>query len=336
MSTAMFGPYRLDGLLGRGGMGEVYRAYDTVRQRTVALKLLAESLAGNEEFTARFRREARIAARLSDPHLVPIHDFGEIDGRLYIDMQLVTGEDLGSVIARDGALDPATAVSIVEQVAGALDTAHEDGLVHRDVKPSNIMLAAPRPGRPVFAYLGDFGIARAVTVHTGSALTASQATPGTLHYMSPERFAGRDIDHRADVYALACVLYEALVGVRPFRAEEPAALVSAHLYGDPPRPSERRGELAAFDAVIAHGMAKDPRARPATAGALAASARAALSGQATAAPTWPRTAVAAPAPPTPPGHHPAGYGPGAHPPTAFGGFPGPHDPPAGLAPPPAW
>jgi serine/threonine-protein kinase len=158
----MFGPYRLDGLLGRGGMGEVHQAFDTRRDRAVAVKLLLESLSADQDFRARFTREAAITAKLRDPHVIPIHDYGEIDGRLFLEMRLVDGADLGAVLARDGSLEPGRAVGIIEQVGSALDAAHEDGLIHRDVKPSNVLLTASRPGRADFCYLVDFGIARSV------------------------------------------------------------------------------------------------------------------------------------------------------------------------------
>lgn len=273
MAEETFGPYRLQAVVGRGGMGEVYRAFDTGHGRVVALKLLPRHLSEDPEFRARFRREAQIAATLRDPHVIPIHGYGEIDGRLFLDMRLVDGEDLGAVVARGGPLPPARAVSIVEQVASALDAAHADGLVHRDVKPSNILLAG---GRGDFAYLVDFGIARPAAGGTGSSLTGTGATVGTLDYMAPERFAGGPVDRRVDVYSLACLLYEALTGRRPYPVTEVAALLHAHLHLAAPAPSACRPGLAAFDPVVARGMAKDPAQRYPSAGALAAAAAQAL------------------------------------------------------------
>ena len=273
MAEETFGPYRLQAVVGRGGMGEVYRAFDTGHGRVVALKLLPRHLSEDPEFRARFRREAQIAATLRDPHVIPIHGYGEIDGRLFLDMRLVDGEDLGAVVARGGPLPPARAVSIVEQVASALDAAHADGLVHRDVKPSNILLAGSRGD---FAYLVDFGIARPAAGGTGSSLTGTGATVGTLDYMAPERFAGGPVDRRVDVYSLACLLYEVLTGRRPYPVTEVAALLHAHLHLAAPAPSGHRPELAAFDPVVARGMAKDPAQRYPSAGALAAAAAQAL------------------------------------------------------------
>jgi hypothetical protein len=265
----MFGPYRLDGLLGRGGMGEVHRAYDTRRGRAVALKLLLESFSADPGFRDRFQREAAITAKLRDPHVIPIHDYGEIDGRLYLDMRLVDGTDLATVLARDGALPAARAVGIVEQVAAALAAAHANDLVHRDVKPSNVLVSDSD-----FCYLADFGIARAAT---GTRMTATGMTVGTFEYMAPERFLHLTTDHRVDVYSLACMLYECLTRQRPFPGDELAFLFNSHLNVPPPKPSERVPDLPAeLDVVIARGMAKDPGDRYPITTELAAAARAAL------------------------------------------------------------
>ncbi|MCE6997112.1 protein kinase [Saccharothrix sp. S26] len=304
-----FGPYRVGELLGRGGMGEVHRAFDTAHDRVVALKRLSAVHNDDEDFRARFRRESRIAARLREPHVIPIHAFGEIDGRLYLDMRLVEGRDLSAVIA-DGPLDPARAVRIIAQVAGALDAAHADGLVHRDVKPSNILVTPDD-----FVYLVDFGIAHSVRP-TGTHLTASGAVIGTLDYLAPERFGDGPVDGRADVYALACVLHACLTGKRPFETDSPAALLWAHLQQPPPAASTTNPTVPpALDDVIRHGMAKSPTDRYPTAGTLATAAA-----QALAIPPHPA------APLTPPA--------GTSPPTA-----GPPTPPAGAwratAPPPA-
>ena len=273
----MLGPYRLDALLGRGGMGEVYRAYDTEHHRRVALKVLPAALSRDPHYRGRFRREAKLASGLTDPHVVPIHRYGEIDGQLFLDMRLVEGDDLEAVLRQEGRLAPDAAVRLVEQVASALDDAHREGLVHRDVKPSNVFLTRPgSPEAPRFAYLGDFGIARTISGTASAVLTATGTTVGTPDYMAPERFAGDAVDGRADVYALACLLHECLTGERPFVRDGLAALMHAHMFAPPPRPSAHQGVPAAFDAVVARGMAKDPAQRPATAGELAAQARAVL------------------------------------------------------------
>ncbi|MFI9011181.1 serine/threonine-protein kinase [Actinosynnema sp. NPDC053489] len=280
-----FGPYRVGELVGRGGMGEVHRAYDTAHDRVVALKRLSAGHAEDEDFRARFRRESRIAARLREPHVIPIHAFGEIDGRLYLDMRLVEGRDLAEVLA-DGPLDPARAVRVVAQVAGALDAAHADGLVHRDVKPSNVLVTPDD-----FVYLVDFGIARSV-VPAGTDLTASGAVIGTLDYLAPERIGDGPVDGRSDVYALACVLHACVTGRRPFETDSAAALLWAHLQQPPPAASATNPAVPrALDEVIRQGMAKDPAHRFPTAGALAAAAARAVD----APPPTP-----APRPPTPP------------------------------------
>lgn len=272
-----FGVYRLDALIGRGGMGEVYRAYDTSKDRTVALKLLNVELAQDATYQERFRRESHAAARLQEPHVIPIHDWGEIDGLLYIDMRLVQGYDLRAVLRDGGAMDPARAVSIVEQVASALDAAHADGLIHRDIKPENIILADGD-----FAYLVDFGIA-----HNGddSQLTVAGQAIGSYRYMAPERFDNEIVTPAADVYSLTCVLHECLTGSTPHKADTISSAVKAHLLDPAPQPSRvRPGVPGGFDQVIAQGLAKTPEHRYATAGQLALAARAALEGTNVAAP----------------------------------------------------
>jgi serine/threonine protein kinase len=267
---AMVGPYRLEGLLGRGGMGEVYQAFDTRRGRFVALKILPPEIAHDANFRARFRRESDNAARLQDPHVIPIHDFGEIDGRLYIDMRLVDGAGLDQLIAA-GPLDARRAVALIAQIAEALTDAHSHGVLHRDIKPSNILVT-----RSDFVYLVDFGIARALDDDL-TALTRSGATVGTLAYMAPERFDGGPPDARSDIYSLTCTLAECLTGRHPFDATSLPSLMKAHLTAEPPRPSlERRDIPPALDEVIARGMAKDPTTRYPTARDLAAAAQYAL------------------------------------------------------------
>ena len=256
-------------------MGEVHRAYDTRRERYVALKRLLRELAADDQYRARFQRESAMAAKLNDPHIVPIHDYGEIDGQLFIDMRLVDGGDLAGLIAQ-GPMSAARAVDVIGQVADALDAAHAQALVHRDVKPSNVLLVGGEQAERGVAYLTDFGIARALD---GPTVSRTALGMGSAGYMAPERFTGDDWDERVDVYALACVLVECLLGHRPFRAESLPSVMHAHLVREPPRPTQERPDLpAALDDVVAHGMAKDPAARYPTAGALADAARAALDG----------------------------------------------------------
>ncbi|WP_222268750.1 serine/threonine-protein kinase [Modestobacter marinus] len=282
MDPQTFGPYRLEALIGHGGMGEVYRAYDTVRERTVALKRLRPEFVADERYRARFLRECHGAAGLTEAHVIPIHDFGEIDGRLYLDMRLIEGQDLGELLATLGPLPPHAAVDVVEQVAAALDAAHRAGLVHRDVKPSNVLLGGDAPAR--HCYLADFGLTGKVG-HGSVSLTATGTTVGTLDYIAPERLTGRPSDHRVDVYSLACLLHEALTGHPPFEADELPAMIHSHLNLQPPPASALvAGVPATLDAVIARGMAKDPDARYGSAGELAAAARAAISGPVAASP----------------------------------------------------
>ncbi|RZT25157.1 serine/threonine protein kinase [Mycobacterium sp. BK558] len=268
MEGTPFGRYRLIEVLGRGGMGEVWRAHDTETDRVVALKVLPEQWAADEVYLQRFRREAHAAARLNEPHVVPIHHYGEIDGRLYVDMRLIDGNDLQTLL-HGGPLVPARAVAIVEQIAMALDAAHQAGLVHRDVKPSNILIA-----RYDFAYLIDFGVARA-SQDTG--LTNSAHLVGTLPYMAPERFRNGVSDARSDVYSLACVLAQCLTATTPFTGHSVEEQMMGHLTAPPPLPSQVDPYIpVAFDAVVAKGMAKNPDERYQSAWELALAARAAL------------------------------------------------------------
>lgn len=263
-----FGPYRLRRLVGRGGMGDVYEAEDTVRDRIVALKLMSETLSRDPVFRARMQREARTAGRLQEPHVVPIHDYGEIDGQLYVDMRLIDGIDVSTMLSRYGPLSPPRAVAIVRQIGSALDAAHAAGVTHRDVKPENILIS-----RDDFAYLVDFGIASATS---DEKLTQLGSTVGTFKYMAPERFSDAQVTYRADIYALTCVLYECLTGSPPYRGDQ-ISVMSAHLHQAVPRPSAvRPGIPVAFDNVIARGMAKNPADRFATCGDLSAAAYAAL------------------------------------------------------------
>src|SRR5882757_3527130 len=266
-----FGPYRLRRLLGRGGMGEVYEAYDTVKDRVVALKLMTQDLSADPVFRQRMQREAHTAGRLHEPHIVPIHDYGEIDGQLFIDMRFVQGTDVSTVLHRGGPLPPPRAVAIIRQIASALDAAHRVGVIHRDIKPENILL-----NDEDFAYLVDFGIAAAFTDQ--QQLTKTGAAVGTWNYMAPERFGNEEITYRADIYALACVLYECLTGTTPYQTDSLPALMAAHLTQPIPHPSRHNPAIpTAFDDVIARGMAKNPADRYLTAGDLANGAHQALS-----------------------------------------------------------
>jgi hypothetical protein len=266
-----FGPYRLDELIGRGGMGEVYRAFDTTRDRAVAVKRLPRHLADDRGYAGQFRRESRIAARLREPHIIPIHDFGEIDGTLYIDMRLVEGVNLATLLERDGPLPPERAVSIVLQIASALAAAHAEHLVHRDVKPANTLVTAHD-----FVYLVDFGIARDTTA---TEFGPAGAVVGSTECMAPEQFTDGSADHRADIYALGGLLYTALTAERPFPVSGPAAQMHAHLHTPPPKPSDQVAELpAALDAVVATAMAKNPDDRFQSAREFADALRAAVAG----------------------------------------------------------
>ena len=263
-----FGKYKIVGLLGRGGMGEVYEAYDTSKNRAVALKILRDEFSQDETFRARFLRESHSAAVLQEPHVIPIHDWGEVDGNLFIDMRLVSGQTLDDLLDK-GALAPERAVAIIAQIGAALDAAHGQGLIHRDVKPANIIVTPAD-----FAYLVDFGIAQ---TRADTRLTMAGTQIGSMAYMAPERFNNEAATSAVDVYALACVLYESLTGERPFSSDSIDRVIAAHIAQPPPRPSEvNRRVPASLDEVIARGMAKDPDDRYGSAGAVGRAAQRAL------------------------------------------------------------
>jgi hypothetical protein len=244
----LFAGYRVDSLVGRGGMGVVYRATDLSLQRPVALKLIAPELAEDERFRVRFLRESRLAASLDHPSVVPIYEAGERDGKLYLAMRYVEGSDLKTLLEREGKLSPERTLGILAQVAGALDAAHRRALVHRDVKPANVLL-----DEDGYAYLTDFGIAKQL----GGASTESGRIVGTLDYLAPEQIRGDEVDARTDCYALGCVLYECLAGVPPFRRVTEAETLWAHMRDDPVPIAGH----PALEAVLARGLAKDREER---------------------------------------------------------------------------
>src|SRR5436309_4670481 len=270
--------YRIEGLLGRGGMSVVYLAHDLRLKRNVALKLLAPELAEDEGFRARFLRESQLAASLDHPNVVPVYEAGEVDGLLYIAMRYVLGTDLKALLRREAPLTQEGALALVGQVASALDAAHERGLVHRDVKPSNILLTG-RPGKE-HCYLADFGLSTSASDR--NAVADPSQIVGTIDYIAPEQIRDNEIDGRADVYSLSCLLYECLVGDVPFRRASDVAVVYAHLEESPPKASERAPALpSAVDAVLEQGTAKHPAERWQSCAALVEAAHSALGDGAT-------------------------------------------------------
>lgn len=250
--------YLVEGEIGRGGMAVVYRAKDLRLDRTVALKLLAPELARNDTFRKRFTHESRVAAAIDHPHIVPIFEAGETEGILYIAMRYVAGQDLRALIDRQGPLPLGTAVRIAAQVASALDAAHDHDLVHRDVKPGNILVAAGTDSdHPEHVYLTDFGLTKKSLSLTG--FTSVGQFVGTLDYVAPEQISGRPVDGRCDVYSLACVVHETLAGAPPFQRDDDMALLWAHQF-DPPPPLTglRPGLPAGVDAVLARALSKSP------------------------------------------------------------------------------
>jgi len=257
--------YRVESVIGRGGMAVVYRAEDTRLGRKVALKLLSPSLAQNEQFQQRFIRESRLAASLDHPNIVPIYEAGESGGHLFIAMRYVPGTDLKGLISHEAPLPPARVMRLFVQIGDALDAAHVLGLVHRDVKPGNILITSVTEhsghAHPDHVYLTDFGLTKRTSSLSGS-LTGTGHFLGTVDYVSPEQIQGAPVGPATDIYALGCVLYECLTGRLPFSRDDDAAVLWAHLVEHPPPVSAIRSELSpAVDAVVARAMAKAPEDR---------------------------------------------------------------------------
>jgi YVTN family beta-propeller protein len=272
---SVLGDFRIDDEIGRGGMGVVYRATQVSLGRPVALKVISESLSDREGFRERFERESRLAASLDHPNIIPVYAAGEHDGVLFIAMRYVDGTDLRALLAAEGAFDPARAAGVVAQVASALDAAHERGLVHRDVKPANILVAARGGGE--HTYLTDFGLTKRTASDSG--LTAAGEWVGTLDYVAPEQLRGESVDGRADVYALGCVLYELLTGEVPFVRDDDIAKLWAHISDPAPSPLELAPDAPRpLAAVIERCMQKDPDDRFQTAGDMGRAALAAVPG----------------------------------------------------------
>jgi YVTN family beta-propeller protein len=258
--------YQIEALIGRGGMGVVYRAEDLALGRKVALKLLAPEIAADSLFRERFHRESRLAAALDHASVVPVYDAGEADGQLYIAMRCVEGTDLAAMLREEGPLEPERALAVCAQLANALDAAHEHGLVHRDVKPSNVLV-----DERGHCYLADFGLTRRIADHDD---LSRGRTVGTVGYVAPEQIRGEDIDGRADVYSLGCVLYECLTGEPPYRRATDLAVLFAHVEEEPPKASEHNPKLPEpIDAVLGRTLAKNPSDRYATCGELVEEAR---------------------------------------------------------------
>jgi serine/threonine protein kinase/CheY-like chemotaxis protein len=261
------GNYRIESLIAHGGMSSVYRATHTAMDRTVALKLLSRELAADHVTRERFQHEWRVAGALRHPNIIPVHDAGEVDGHLFLVMDLIEAGDLGHLISHHGALSPPRALTILSQAAAALDAAHAAGLVHRDVKPGNILVDGEH------AYLTDFGLSKTLASNR-TRLTAPGRMVGTAEYLSPEQIRGEQVDARTDVYALGCVMFESLTASSPFDADSDYVMMFSHLEQEVPGASERRPALPpTVDEVIAKAMAKQPEDRFATAGGAVAALR---------------------------------------------------------------
>ncbi|MEV7417394.1 serine/threonine-protein kinase [Streptomyces sp. NPDC089919] len=314
--------YRVERLIGRGGMAVVYCAKDLRLDRTVALKLIAPERARDETFRRRFAHESRVAAAIDHPHIVPVFEAGETDGVLYIAMRYVPGPDLRGLLKKEGPLPVPAALRIAAQVASALDAAHRHDLVHRDVKPGNILIGAGTDSdHPEHVYLTDFGLTKRALAPTG--FTMAGEFVGTLDYMAPEQISGRPVDGRCDIYSLACVVYETLAGGPPFQSEDHAAILWAHQYDPPPPLTGRRpGVTPALDAVFGKALAKVAEDRYGTCLEFVGALRSAAAGSAEPAP-----------PPARPATVLAEVVPAAGPPPPAGGRPTDGSPPPG---PPDW
>jgi hypothetical protein len=269
------GDYRVTGRIGEGGMGAVFLAEERDTGRQVALKVLLEELAGNDEFRRRFERESRYASSLNHPNIVRLHEFGESDGLAYMVMEYVPGRDLTAELAQ-GPLSPERTLQILEQVASALDAVHATGLYHRDVKPANVLIAVDEETGELRCRLTDFGLSKQPS-QDSSALTSAGFFVGTCQYVAPEQILAQDLDHRVDVYSLGCLLYECLAGETPFRRPREEQVLHAHIQDPPPSLTAVRPDLPpAIDGVIAKALAKKPEERHASCGELVEAARVAI------------------------------------------------------------
>jgi protein kinase-like protein len=269
--------YTIESVLGRGGMGIVYVARQRAPERRVALKLLNPSVADDGSFRDRFLREAKAAAAIEHPHILPVYDAGAAGGVLYLAARLIEGRDLASILRAEAPIAAVRAAAIVAQIGSALDAAHARGLVHRDVKPGNILVSRLREDEGEFCYLTDFGVS-VWTSDAATTVTAGGRMVGTLNYVAPEQIDGSRVGPRADIYSLGCVLFECLTGRPPFAGRNPAGTLYAHLNERPPSPTSLRRDVpASIDAVVSRALEKSPAARYATARELAHATRTALS-----------------------------------------------------------
>ena len=275
---AEFAGHLIEAVIGEGGMGVVYRARNVALDRERALKVLSPGLSADARFRERFRRESRLAASIEHPNVIPVHQAGEEAGQLYLAMRLVEGSDLRQMVILEGPLEPGGAAAVVSAVAAGLDAAHAAGLIHRDVKPANVLVGAEADAGRV--YLTDFGISRTTT--GGETVTGTGELVGTADFIAPEQIAGESVDHRADIYALGAVLHYALTGQAPFPRENELATLFAHTNAPRPRPSAVRAGLSPLlDPIVERAMAVDPDDRFQSAGALARELDAAVEGDET-------------------------------------------------------